>query len=60
MDGQDFHTVDGYQLCNLMTAVIEGAERPATQDVRNMYVCLCGTRFDFRTKMVTNVERFRS
>ena len=59
-DGQDFRTVDGYQLCDLMTAVIEGAERPATQDVRDMYVRLCGTRFDFRTKMVTNVERFRS
>ena len=25
-----------------------------------MYVRLCGTRFDFCTKMVTNVERFRS
>ena len=59
-DGQDFRTVDEFQLCDLMTAVIEGAERPATQDVRDMYVRLCGTRFDFRTKMVTNVERFRS
>ena len=43
-----------------MKAVIKGAELPATQDVRNMYVRLCSTRFDFHNKMVTNVEHFRS
>ena len=43
-----------------MKAVIKGAELPATQDVRNMYVRLCSTRFDFCTKMVTSVERFQS
>jgi len=44
----------------LMKAVIDGAERPATTDVRNMSVRLCSTQFNFRTKMVTQVERFRS
>ena len=59
-DGQDFKTVDAYQLVDLMKAIIDGAERPATTDVRNMFVRLCSTQFDFRTKMVTQVERFRS
>ena len=43
-----------------MRAVIEGAERPATIDVRKLYVSLCSTKFDFRIKMVVNVERLRS
>ena len=58
--GSNIFTVDEFQLCDLMAAVIEGAERPATKDVRDMYVRLCGTRYDFCTKMVTNVEQFRS
>ena len=59
-DGQDFKTVDEYTLYALMRAVIEGAERPATIDVRKLYVSLCSTKFDFRIKMVVNVERLRS
>jgi hypothetical protein len=43
-----------------MRAVIEGAERPATTDVRKIYVSLCSTKFDFRIKMVVNVELLRS
>ena len=58
-DGQDFKTVDEYTLYALMRAVIEGAERPATIDVRKLYVSLCSTKFDFRIKMVVNVERLR-
>ena len=59
-DGQDFKTVDEYTLYALMRAVIEGAERPATIDVRKLYVSLCSTKFDFRIKMVANVEHLRS
>ena len=33
-DGQDFKTVDEYQLVDLMKAVIDGAGRPATTDVQ--------------------------
>ena len=43
-----------------MRSVIEGAELPATIDVRKLYVSLCSTKFDFRIKMVVNVERLRS
>ena len=59
-NGQDFKTVDEYMLYALMRAVIEGAELPATIDVRRLYVSLCLTKFDFRIKMVVNVERLRS
>ena len=43
-----------------MRAVIECAERPATIDVRKLYVSLCSTKFDFRIKMMVNVKRRRS
>ena len=43
-----------------MRVVIEGVERPATTDVRKRYVSLCSTKFDFRIKMVVNVECLRS
>ena len=59
-DGQDFKTVDEYTLYALMRAVIEGAERQATIDVHKLYVSLCSTKFDFRIKMVVNVEHLRS
>ena len=58
-DGQDFKTVDKYTLYALMRAVIEGAERPATIDVRKLYVSLCSTKFDFRVNMFVNVECLR-
>jgi hypothetical protein len=59
-DGQDFKTVDEYMLYALMRAVIKGAECPATIKVCKIYVSLCSTKFDFRIKMVVNVERLRS
>ena len=59
-DGQDFKTVDEYTLYALVRAVIEDAERPSIIDVRKLYVSLCSTKFDFRIKMVINVERLRS
>ena len=43
-----------------MQEVIEGVERPATTDVRKLNATLCSTKFDFRSKMVMNVERLRS
>ena len=43
-----------------MQAFIEGAERPSTTDMQKFYINLCSTKFDFRFKMVMNVERLRS
>ena len=59
-DGQDFKTVDEYTLYALMRAVLEGAERPATIDVRKLYVSLCSTKFDFCIKKVVNVKHLCS
>ena len=39
-----------------MKAVVEGADRPATGDVRGKYGAIVATNFDFRSKMVTCVE----
>ena len=39
-DGQDFKTVDECTFYALIWAVIEGAELPATMDVRKLYVSL--------------------
>ena len=43
-----------------MRVVFEGSKRPATTDMRKLYGSLCSTKFDFRIKMVVNVERLRS
>ena len=43
-----------------MQAVIEGAERPATNDMRKLYVNLYSKKIDVRVKMVMNFERLRS
>ena len=59
-DRQDIKTVDEYTLFDLMQAVIEGAERPATTDVHKLYVSFCSTKLDFCIKMIVNVERLRS
>ena len=55
IDGQDFKTVDEYNLYDITKAVIEGAERTATTDVRKLYVTFCSTKFDFRSKKIANV-----
>jgi hypothetical protein len=57
---QDFKKLVEYTLYALMWAVIEEAEHPATTDVHTLYVSLCLTKLDFRTKMVVNVERLHS
>ena len=59
-DENYFKIVDGHSLHDLMIAVTEGAERPATTDVRQLYVNLCSTTFYFRSMMVVHVKRLRS
>ena len=55
-DSTTLKHVDKFHLYELMKAVIEGADRPATGDVRIKYGQIVATTFDFRTKMVTCVE----
>ena len=55
-DSTTLKHVDQFHLHELMKVVIEGADRPATGDVRGKYGSIVATNFDFRSKMVTCVE----
>ena len=43
-----------------MDAIAEGAEYLATQDVRKLLGSLIATKFNFRTQMVTCVEKLKT
>ena len=55
-DSMTLKHVDQFYLHGLMKAVVEGADSPATGDVRGKYGAIAATNFDFRNKMVTCVE----
>ena len=46
-DGYNFKSVDEYNLYDLTHAIIEGAERPATNDVHKLYANICSKKIDF-------------
>ena len=48
--------IDKYTLNNLTQAVIDSADRPVTEDVRQHLGAIIATGFDFRQKMLTCVE----
>ena len=49
-----------YTLHELMQAVIDGTDRPATKDVRQQHGAIIATGFDFLQKMLTCVEILNS
>ena len=55
-DSTTLKHVDQFHLHELMKAVVEGADRPATGDVRGKYGAIVATNFDFQSKIVTCVE----
>ena len=59
-DASTLKNVDDYSLYDLIKAMVEGADRPATQDVRKKFTGIIATNFDFRTKIVTCVEVLNS
>ena len=56
----DQQDINDYSLHPFTKAVIDGAYRPATKDVCKKFGALVATQFDFRQKMVTNVEHLHS
>jgi hypothetical protein len=50
--------VDEYQLHQLVTAIIEGAERPEATTIRQQDVNIAGMVFDWRDTVATNVKKF--
>ena len=56
-DGSDFCGVDEYQLHQLYTDIMEGADRPEATNIRRQYVDLAGTMSNFRETFAVNYER---
>ena len=59
-DGVDFKGIDEYHLYDLVQVCIQGADRPATGDILGHLINIISTRFDFRKKIINNVEALRS
>jgi hypothetical protein len=59
-DGVDFKGIDEYHLYDLVQVCIQGADRPATGDILGHLIEIISTRFDFRKKVINNVEALRS
>ena len=57
-DGISFKSVDQYQLHQLVTTITEGAERPEATTIRQQFVNIAGTEFDWRDTVAINVETF--
>jgi len=59
-DGVDLKGIDEYHLYDLMQVCIQGADRPATGDILGHLIEIISTRFDFRKKVINNVEALRA
>lgn len=59
-DGVDFKGIDEYHLFDVVQTCIQGADRPATGDILAHLVAVISTRFDFRKKIINNVEALRA
>lgn len=59
-DGDDFRSIDDYQLEDVIAAVLQGADRPNTADVLTQLLAIIQFTFDFRKKVSANMELLRS
>jgi hypothetical protein len=59
-DGADIKGVDEYELHEVLTAILDGADRPTIQAVHEKYNDVLNFDFDFRKKIINNVETLRS
>ena len=59
-DGKDVKGIDDYQLYELIDAIIQGADRPATMDILDQLVTTLSTPFDFQRKIIHNYEVLKS
>ena len=55
-DGRNFCRVDEYQLHQVYTAIMEGADQPEATNIRRQYVDLSGTMFYFRKTFAVNCK----
>ena len=59
-DGTDYRSIDDYELHELVTAAIQGADRPNTSDVLEQLAAILAFGFDFQKKVITNIELLRA
>ena len=59
-DGSDHKSVDDYTLFEVMTAAIEGADRPSATDVLDQVLEIIHHPLDFRKKVSVNMELMQS
>jgi len=59
-DGSDFKSIDNYTLYEVMKVTIDGANRPATNDVLGQLLEVINHPFDFRKKVSINMELMQS
>ena len=59
-DGDDFRSIDDYQLEDVIAAVLQGADHPNTADVLTQLLAIIQFTFDFRKKVSANMELLRS
>ena len=59
-DGSDFKGVDDYQLEDLLTAVLQGADRPSTTDILEQFMGIIAFTFNFQKKVGANMELLRA
>ena len=60
IDGTQQKSIDAYQLHELIAAVVQGANRPATADVLEMFTAVIAHQFNFQKKISYNVELLKS
>jgi hypothetical protein len=59
-DGSDIKSIDDYMLYEVMKVVIDGADRPTTNDVLEQLLVVINHPFDFCKKVSVNMELMQS
>ena len=55
-NGTDYHSIDDYELHELITAAIQGVDCPNTSNVLDQLASILSFRFDFQKKVITNIK----
>ncbi len=59
-DGTDYKSVDEYELCELINAVMQAAERPKIETVLAQLTGILGFKFNFQQRFSDNVNVLRA
>ena len=60
VDGQDFKSVDEYELVDVVAAVMQAAERPRIKNIREKLTDVIGFNFDWRIRSGDNMAVLRA